>query len=318
MQYQSRFERRRAFVTGIAAALVLVLAVVGAFEFGKSRSTKDVIPTNVDVVNHSEQQVRAARAIASDLAVIERVPEHLRVPLLKSQIDAFELTGWARSVTSQGSTENDHGLASMLLELEPVLESKDAKTKLLHFRTRLTTGPLGVPLMATMTPKGPSRNVPKIRIFRSSELSKDDIDALGRTMMVKQLIVNNDTPSAFCAMVLGSKNSTIANSPLRAVNFANLATFSGDLRLAERALADRLFTEPSVLSTNGKDHVWLVLPDMKSLEGPHQHKHDALLQYMTGYVGEDADAIRWIEQLNGRDGNWQIRFRSEQLPQKKD
>ncbi|MFK7742178.1 MAG: hypothetical protein AB8H80_17820 [Planctomycetota bacterium] len=110
----------------LAAAALFVVALVVVYDLGQRHGREALAqvspqaqqqgstqsPTGTSPVGtampaiafDSPSHVRAARSVASDLGVIERIPKPLRRPLLRAQIDHFELDRWAKVVRRQPVT----------------------------------------------------------------------------------------------------------------------------------------------------------------------------------------------------------------------
>lgn len=310
-----RRERGRAFLTGGAAAAVLLLSLFCAYEYGKSKSIPSE-PIATHAVLEADEQVRAARAVASDLAVIERIPEHLRIPLLRSQMDTYRLAHWARETMTAGHQEPQvNHLVKLVLDLEPALRSKDATQQILRVAARAPTrswvasvAPTKPPRTGSMAPK--LRQNQSFRFVIDSQLSEQDRQAMRKTLMLKELIVRKETPSALCAMVLASGDRNPTKSPLRAIELASFAAFSEELKPLGSAVryawsADGNGAE--FMATNS-GHPGFTIGNVEEVglsESPTM-----LLQHVQVMLGGENDGMEWISEMLG-DGTGSLIIRRE-------
>lgn len=112
----------------LAAAAFVIIGLVWAYDLGRAhgRTTGSrAVQTTSPVAHDSPAHMRAARSLASDLGVIDRIPEKMRRPMLRAQIDHFELDRWANVVRREvKSSEPVRGLANLVAGLSAVLDDE--------------------------------------------------------------------------------------------------------------------------------------------------------------------------------------------------
>ena len=117
----------------VAAAACVLLTVALAYFIGRDHgrehlegSGDDFVASALPVAAHdSPAYLRAARSVASDLGVIDRIPARMRRPLLRAQIDHFDLDRWAHAVRRVPSpSEPARDLAALISNLVDSLEDE--------------------------------------------------------------------------------------------------------------------------------------------------------------------------------------------------
>lgn len=112
----------------LAAAAFVIIGLVWAYDLGRShgRSGGDPsVATTEPVAYDSPKHMRAARSVASDLGVIDRIPEKMRRPMLRAQLDHFELDRWAHEVQRQAKpAEPVRDLAELIAGLSEVIDDE--------------------------------------------------------------------------------------------------------------------------------------------------------------------------------------------------
>lgn len=112
----------------LAAAAMVILGFVLAYDLGREHgqtTSRSNVAVAQPVASDSPTHMRAARSVASDLSVIDRIPEKMRRPMLRAQFEHFELERWADEVQrQQPSSEPVRDLAALIRGLGSVLDDE--------------------------------------------------------------------------------------------------------------------------------------------------------------------------------------------------
>ncbi len=141
----NRMPRRRGqtrFTPWLMVALLLI-AAMAAYWVGRlherrtarPRISSPSVPTLQEARWSDQQRLRAARGLASDVGVIDRIPAPLRRPLLEAQIEHFQLADWAleHQRGAQPPERNQHrDLANLVVDLRSLLHEEPFDMKSLR------------------------------------------------------------------------------------------------------------------------------------------------------------------------------------------
>ena len=229
-----------------AAALLVVIGLGWAYHLGREHGSATTsgpgvqpdVPVNV-VSFDSPTHLRAARSVASDLGIIDRIPERLRRPLLRAQIDHFELDRWAEEVRRHERAQPTVvELAALIRELSQTLEDPRSGGNILQLRQRALQPNLWSPIPGMMVSVDidVSSNARKRR-HRSVRSAAPDMPegihiALGRVLELKEHLADGN-PWPFITMQHGEAD---VSGELRPSIEVALAATLGEAGLDELAV----------------------------------------------------------------------------------
>jgi len=187
----------------VAAGLVILLSVAVAYRLGHEQGARDGAIESIEPINGTEltpigydQGLRAARSLMDDVDAIDRVPEGLRRPLLRAQLDHFELPAWARRVHADagigagGVTE----LADFVHHVERMLEDDlaspvDLKRHVDVHRLRVPAGAASVHVRVGRDSEGRQRRRSRVLTAVASDLPTHVRATLDRVLHMNDAMV---------------------------------------------------------------------------------------------------------------------------------
>lgn len=199
--------RRRSWLhdpmfTRVAAAIMVVLAVAVAYRLGHDHGTRDGAIDSVRGVGASEvspigfdQGLRAARSLVGDVGTLDKVAPRLRRPLLRAQLEHFQLPEWARRVRSDHRIDGEvEALARFVERVERMVAEDmgplaDIQRQIERQGFNLEGLADGVSVDVGLDPR--HRRAQRIQVVRhvASDLPGDVQSLLDRVLLMKDALV---------------------------------------------------------------------------------------------------------------------------------
>ena len=266
----------------VAAAVVLAVTLGGTYfvgrQAGKSAAEEESgLPTSHGAIaalpaRNEGERVRAAGELVSDLRFIDRVPSEMRSPLLRAEIDHFELAEWAsRSMRRKRVHAVTRSVAHLIHRLDTALDTSVFQEELMELRDVARNIQLtGLPRLHQEMgqPSGDTVRRRRVRIISNvgGDLSDDMRGAISALLEMKESIIRGRHFDA--ASVYRNNNSVI--SIIGPAVEASMASAFGSDGLGEHA-------RPYLHPLRSQD------PELLELLAPVFGGHDAFkLQFGSG------------------------------------